>query len=101
MHQRLRKIVLILMLAMAVASPFMQLDSWDKFPVATGDIELQTIMDLCMLGMFFVFASVLITLFPILLHSNSIRPTTAISVWEYQPAGVGSLLFGFTVPLRN
>src|SRR5689334_206822 len=88
MHQRLRKIVLILMLAMAVASPFMQLDSWDNFPVATGDIELQTIMDLCMLGMFFVFASVLITLFPILLRSNSIRPGRAVSVLEYQPASV-------------
>jgi hypothetical protein len=58
-------------------------------------------MDLCMLGMFFVFASVLITLFPTLLRSSSVRPATAISVWEQQPAGVESLLFGFTVPLRN
>lgn len=101
MHQRLRTIVLILMLAMAVASPFMQLDSWDNFPVATGDIELQTIMDLCMLGMFFVFASVLITLFPSLLRFNCKRPGTATSVGEYQPAGAPPLLFGFSVPLRN
>lgn len=101
MHQRLRTIVLILMLAMAVASPFMQLDSWDNFPVSTGDIELQTIMDLCMLGMFFVFASVLITLFPALRRSSRVRPATAVSVLEYCPAGVQSLLSGFSVPLRN
>lgn len=101
MHQRLRIIVLILMLAMAVASPFMQLDSWDNFPVATGDIELQTIMDLCMFGMFFVFASVLITLFPALLRFSCLRPTTAMPVVEYCPAGVQSLLLGFSVPLRN
>jgi hypothetical protein len=102
MHQRLRTIVLILMLAMAVASPFMQLDSWDNFPVATGDIELQTIMDLCMLGMFFVFASVLVTLFPSLLRFSCVRPPTArAAVLEYCPAAVQSLLFGFSVPLRN
>ncbi len=63
MQHQLRKLVLILMLVMAVASPFMQLDSWDKFPVATDDLELQIIMNLCMLGMFFVLAGILFKLF--------------------------------------
>src|SRR5690349_2334804 len=53
MH-RLPKIVLMLILLMAVLSPFMQLDSWDNFPVATGDIELQIISVLFTAGMFFV-----------------------------------------------
>ncbi len=73
---KLPKIVLILIVLMAVLSPFMQLDSWDRFPVATGDIELHIISVLFETGMFFVIAGIL-SLFPTLLCS-SMRPPTVI-----------------------
>lgn len=101
MQHKLRKLVLILMLLMAVASPFMQLDSWDKFPVATDDIELQMIMNLCMLGMFFVLAGVLFKLFPILLRFPFLIQATASPLYQVDTAVVDSLPFGFFLPLRN
>src|SRR5215467_12184228 len=70
--RKLPKIVLVLIVLMAVLSPFMQLDSWDRFPVATGDIELQIISVLFETGMFFVIAGIL-KLFPALLRF-AVRP---------------------------
>lgn len=58
MLDRLRKIVLLLMGAMILLSPFMQLDSWDAFPRSTDDLELQLIFALCLIGMFLVFVGV-------------------------------------------
>ena len=60
---KMPKIVLILIVLMAVFSPFMQLDSLDNFPVGTGDIEMHMISVLFETGMFFVFAGIL-KLFP-------------------------------------
>jgi len=59
MVQRLRQLVLLLILAMVVFSPFMQLDSWDAFPVATGDLELHLIGTFSVVGMFLVFVGIL------------------------------------------
>src|SRR5215467_441630 len=59
MPKRLPKVVLVLIVLMAVCSPFMQLDSWDNFPVGTGDIEMHMISVLFETGMFFVFAGIL------------------------------------------
>lgn len=59
MLHSLRKIVLVLMMAMVLLSPFMQLDSWDNFPTSTDDLELQIIFGLCIIGMFLVFAGIL------------------------------------------
>ncbi len=101
MQHKLRKLVLILMLVMAVVSPFMQLDSWDKFPVATDDIELQMIMNLCMLGMFFVLAGVLLKLFPIWLRSPFLAHTTSSPLHEVDFVISDSLCCGFVPPLRN
>lgn len=87
------------MVLMAVFSPFMQLDSWDRFPVATGDIELQIISVLFETGMFFVIAGIL-KLFPALLRS-SLRPpamTFAGLVRDIVPPEAD--LFCFAVPLR-
>ena len=101
MQHKLRKLVLILMLTMAVASPFMQLDSWDMFPTATDDLELHIIMNLCMLGMFFVLATVLFKLFPLLLSSPFLIRITASPIHEVEFLAPESTLFGFSPPLRN
>ena len=63
MQRKAPKIVLLLIVLMAVFSPFMQLDSLDNFPVATGDMESHLISVLFETGMFFVFAGIL-KLFP-------------------------------------
>jgi hypothetical protein len=101
MQQKLCKLVLILMLLMAVASPFMQLDSWDKFPAATGDIELQMIMNLCVLGMFFVFARILFELFPAFLNFSVLVQSAVSRLSEAEPVVCDSCRFGFSPPLRN
>ena len=98
MH-KLPKIVLILIVLMAVLSPFMQLDSWDRFPVATGDIEFQIISVLFETGMFFVFAGIL-TLFPAILRFG-VRPPVAISSsLSRDVTALETDLFCFAVPLR-
>jgi energy-coupling factor transporter transmembrane protein EcfT len=98
MH-RLPKIVLLLILLMAVLSPFMQLDSWDNFPVATGDIELQIISVLFTAGMFFVFAGIL-SLFPGLLRSGFLIPSLAVASRNPEFAVPEAELSSFAVPLR-
>ena len=99
MPHKLPQVVLILMVLMAVFSPFMQLDSWDRFPVATGDIELQIISVLFETGMFFVIAG-LLKLFPALLCSSLRLPvmTFAGLVRDIVPRETD--LFCFAVPLR-
>ncbi|MGC2694588.1 MAG: hypothetical protein WA738_02245, partial [Candidatus Angelobacter sp.] len=74
MPHKLPKIVLVLIVLMVVLSPFMQLDSWDNFPVATGDIELHLISVLFETGMFFVFVGIL-SLFPGWLRSGILVPS--------------------------
>ena len=101
MQRKLCKIVLILMLVMAAASPFMQLDSWDRFPVATGDIELQMIMNLCVLGMFFAFAKILFKLFPVVLRFSLPLQVTVSPLRETETIVPEFLRFGFVLPLRN
>lgn len=99
MLRRLPKIVLILIVLMAVFSPVMQLDSWDKFPVATGDIELQIISVLFETGMFFVFAGIL-SLFPGLLRSGFLVPSRAWAVRSPEASFPEAQLSSFAVPLR-
>ena len=101
MQHKLRKLVLVLMLAMAVASPFMQLDSWDMFPTATDDLELRIIMNLCVLGMFFVLATVLFKLFPVLLKSPFVARSTASLLRESEVPAPEAAFFGISPPLRN
>lgn len=75
MLDRLRKIVLLLIGAMTLLSPFMQLDSWDAFPRSTDDLELQLIFALCLIGMFLVFvgvAELLPTLFGAVLRGHAV-----------------------------
>lgn len=99
MLHKLPKIILILMVLMAILSPFMQLDSWDRFPVATGDIELQIISVLFETGMFFVFAGIL-KLFPALLRSGFTLPAVIFSGYSHDAAALEPELLCFTVPLR-
>jgi hypothetical protein len=97
--RKLPKIVLALIVLMAVFSPFMQLDSWDRFPVATGDIELQIISILFETGMFFVFAG-LLKLFPALLRSGKRPPVVIFSSHSRDVAPLETDPFCFAVPLR-
>lgn len=102
MQLQLRKLVLILLVAMAVATPFMQLDSWDSFPVATDDLEMLLILNLCLIGMFFAFASILIKLFPAFFRSSLVQPLLLRSgLRELETIAPEAVLFGFTPPLRN
>jgi hypothetical protein len=96
---RLPKIILILMVLMAVFSPFMQLDSWDRFPVATGDIELHIISVLFETGMFFVIVGIL-GLFPTLLCSSMRPPAVIFSAISRDISPLETDLFCFAVPLR-
>lgn len=99
MPNKLPKIVLILIVLMAVLSPFMQLDSWDNFPVATGDIELHLISVLFEVGMFFVIAGIL-TLFPTLLCFTIAPPTLSFSSFSRDEVPLELKLVCFSVPLR-
>lgn len=99
MQSKAPKIVLILIVLMAVLSPFMQLDSLDNFPVATGDMESHLISVLFETGMFFVFAGIL-QLFPGLLCTNIQPPAVIFSAFTRDVAPLQSAFFCFAVPLR-
>jgi hypothetical protein len=99
MPRKLPKIVLILIVLMAVFSPFMQLDSLDNFPVATGDMESHLISVLFETGMFFVFAGIL-KLFPQLLCTNVQPPRMISSGFTRDVAPLQSAFSSFAVPLR-
>ncbi len=99
MPSKMPKIVLILIVLMAVFSPFMQLDSLDNFPVATGDMESHLISVLFETGMFFVFAGIL-KLFPQLLCTNVRPPTSVLCGFTHDVAPLQSAFSCFAVPLR-
>ncbi|HEY4679174.1 MAG TPA: hypothetical protein VIJ01_18550 [Candidatus Angelobacter sp.] len=99
MQRNTPKIVLILIVLMAVLSPFMQLDSLDNFPMTTGDMESHLISVLFEIGMFFVFTGIL-KLFPSLLCTN-VRPPSMIFLGftrDVAPLQLASSCFA--VPLR-
>lgn len=87
------------MVVMTLFSPFMQLDSLDKFPVATGDIEFEIIAVLFEIGMFFVFTGIL-SLFPGLLRSGFLLPSVRSARMTHDTAVPDTELFSFTPPLR-
>jgi hypothetical protein len=99
MLQNFRKIVLALMMAMILLSPFMQLDSWDNFPTSTDDLELQLIFGLCLIGMFLVFVGVA-TLLPTLISSAIKAPSPGSHLIEIETLSPKFVLFAFTPPLR-
>jgi hypothetical protein len=65
MLRRFCQVVLFLLLLMAILTPYMQLNSWDSFPVSSDDIEAQATQSICALGMVLVIAGIL-KLFPVL-----------------------------------
>jgi len=99
MPQRLPKVVLVLIVLMAVLSPFMQLDSWDNFPVGTGDMESHLISVLFETGMFFVFAGIL-KLFPALLRTGYRPPTMTFANFIREVTPLQTDFSSFAVPLR-
>jgi hypothetical protein len=98
LHQ-LRKLVLLLMMAMILLSPFMQLDSWDNFPVSTDDIELQLMFGLCLIGMFLVFVGVA-KLLPIMMSAAFLAPSPSSRLVEFEAISPKAVLFAFSLPLR-
>jgi hypothetical protein len=88
------------MVVMVLLSPFMQLDSLDKFPVATGDFEFEIICILFETGMFFVFAGILSLLFPGLFRAGFMRPLLTLFKVSEEPAAPAAALLSFTPPLR-
>ena len=99
MLDKLRKLVLFLMAAIALLSPFMQLNSWDNFPVSTDDIELQLTFGLCLIGMFLVFVGVA-KLLPDLIRAILCGPKLVIHLVEHETVWTGSSFSVFTPPLR-
>ncbi len=96
---KLRKTVLLLMMAITVLSPFMQLDSWDNFPTSTDDLELQIIFGLCIIGMFLVFVGV-VKILPQILQFLLLIPAKAIhwvDLITVKPLNAGVV---FSPPLR-
>ena len=77
---RLRKTVLCLLLLMVAVSPLLQLNSLDRFPVASDDIEIQAIYCLLSLGIMLVITLVL-TLLPDLRLWKLFTPPVSKSVW--------------------
>lgn len=59
MVHKICKVVLLSLLLMAVLSPLLQLNSCDRFPVSSDDIEAEITYCLCSLGMVLVFTGVL------------------------------------------
>ena len=99
MLQRMPRVVLILIVLMAVLSPFMQLDSWDNFPVGTGDIEMHLLSVLFETGMFFVIAGIL-KLVPALLRTGYRPPTMTFSSFVREATPLQTVFSSFAVPLR-
>lgn len=67
------------LLLMAVLTPVMQLDSWDRFPVSSDDIELAVTLCLCTVGMGLVFTTIL-KLAPVLLRFQFPIPPLSMHV---------------------
>lgn len=99
MLNKLPKIVLVLIVMMVVFSPFMQLDSWDNFPVATGDIELHLLSVLFETGMFFVFVGIL-SLFPAWSRSGILVPSFEFAGFNLDSTCLATASSSFIVPLR-
>jgi hypothetical protein len=91
MLRRFCQIVLLLLLLMAVVSPLLQLDSWDRFPISSDDIECQVTNWLCSIGMLLIFAAMLklvqvlrVFISPVL-FSRSVEPRSHESGIPYTP----------------
>ena len=100
MVNRLRQLVLFLIAAMVLFSPFMQLDSLDNFPRSTDDIELQMIFALALIGMFLVFVGVA-KLLPDLILAAFGGSLITLHTFEFELAGVPPSSAVLFPPLRN
>jgi len=83
---------------MAVASPMLQVDSLDSFPVCSDDFELLLMFCLCLVGMMLVFAHV-VKLLPFLFRAV-VPLVPSIKLASLPIAGESSnLLFPPAAPL--
>jgi len=99
MLRTLCQIVLVLIVSIALVSPFMQNDSPDLFPVAGDDVELSVISILSGLGIFLLLARWL-KIIPVLVGrivpGLSFSPILIEESSQWSPAGPLHLV----VPLR-
>ena len=86
------KIVLLSLLLIAVLSPMLQLNSCDRFPVSSDDIEADVTYCLCSLGMVLVLVvSSMLKIMPLLARSVvpfpfQLRPEkNSFQVTDYYP----------------
>ena len=100
MRQRLRKVVLLLILLMVVCSPFLQFQSLDDFPVTTDDFEQVVMCVLCEVGMLLLFLGIM-KLLPALLRIHFLIPAPRFAVNDIDDLGLQSCLLCFSPPLRN
>lgn len=84
---------------MVIFSPFMQLDSWDAFPVASGDLELHLIGTFCVIGMFLVFVGIM-KLCPELLRSCIKAPSVLFHSVTAVTESIESVHLNVYSPLR-
>jgi len=101
MLRRFCQVVLFLLLLMAVLTPLLQLDSWDRFPVSSDDIEAQTTHCLCVLGMVLIFTGVL-KLFPVLLRfmASTVSFSSSDSLFVIEGSNTRRDLTLRAIPLR-
>jgi len=78
----LQKAVLWLLLLLVAVTPLLQLNSLDRFPVATDDIEMQAIYCLLSVGMLLVFALAL-RLVPVLMQWKLFVPAPPEPMWGF------------------
>ena len=99
MLRRIDQIVLILLLLMAVVSPFMQLGQLDQFPVAGDDLETQIICGLCGIGILLVLAGIL-QLVQNLRYIQSLIPARIIRLRAADELSNGLVSPHLLIPLR-
>jgi len=98
----LHQVLLCALLAIALLTPFLQIDSLDRFPTSTDDIEVHITCCLSILGMLLVFARILKAV-PAMLRAWLTGGLEAHPSLMVAPAGImepaAACLYRF-VPLR-
>src|SRR5947209_18621787 len=99
MLRRIDQIVLILLLLMAVLSPFMQLSSFDQFPAAGDDLETQIICGLCGIGILLALARIL-QVVQTLSYTQCLIPARTIRLCATDEFSNGLVSPHWVIPLR-
>lgn len=99
MLRRVYQIVLFLLLAMVVLTPFMQINSMDQFPLAGDDFEIWVISILSGIGILLLLGR-LLSLVPGLWHSRLPLPPPCLRSLSSEVPQLETASFQLIVPLR-